>query len=157
MTVFTRTPFWYWGDRFTLLGIFLFIGILCLVMGIQVARGNISAASAGPMIYGIPIGVVVILAGLWFFSRPWPRVVEISSAEIRIQYQPSKTVTIPRADFIGAKVTGNLAHHSCGIFYRDGDKERNVALYAGYADQSGTVYRKVDALCDAINDAAGVK
>ena len=154
MTVFTRVPFWYWSDRVGVLCLFLLIGALMVGAGVRVAQSGSSVDRW--MVYMIPVGIAMLVPGLWFFSRPTPIAVEIDAKEIRVQYQPEKTLTIARKDFVRAELLGMSAYRAYGILYRDGDTMRTAVIGHHFVGQDGTAYPRTE-IIDAINNALGVK
>lgn len=148
-TVFTRVSWSYWGDRLTVFGIFIIMGATLIGAGISVTRGGNPYEM--PTVFSIPIGILLILAGLWFSSRPFPIAVEIDDNEIRVQYKPQKTVTIPRKNFIRARwIIHAKGTGSYRIFFNENGKERYLSIGDNFVDQDGAHYPR-EKIVDAIN------
>lgn len=154
MIVFTRVQFWYWSDRVGVLCLFLLMGALMVGAGVRVAQSGSSVD--GWVVYMIPVGIAMFVLGLWLFSRPTPIAVEIDATEVRVQFQPKKTLTIARKDFVRAELLGMGAHRAYGILYRDGNTMHTAVIGHHFVDQDGVVYPRTE-IIDAINKTLGVK
>ena len=155
MTIFTRIPFIYWGDRIGLSVMLLGIGAMCVAV---LVRDQAKLDTLVTVCISV-FGAAAIAVGVWaFFFWPWPTAITVDAKEVRVLLGAKETLVIPRKDIVrigyASLAVGGGVGGGISIEYMVDGKKKFIRIYAHYRGEDGKVYKGWE-ISDVLNAVLG--